>query len=195
MEVIQINCPNCTAAVSSTDKKCSHCKQPIMVTSFRTAATMPLPQLNKYANSYRKALNDNPDSIDLNTSLGVCYLRMKLYDKALAAFEKTMDTNTDNPEPFFLAAVCLLQGKKAFVTPRPNIDKALEYLNAAAMIEMRPVFYYFMAYIKQDYFDRKFLNTSPNYKELLAQAQEYGLGEGDIVELYDMLGVDRPGCL
>lgn len=49
----------------------------------------------------------------------------------------------------------------------PNINKAEEYLNAACMIEPKGFYYLFWAYIKYDYFERKFLNTSPDYKELL----------------------------
>lgn len=175
--------------------KCPSCRQPIMFSSFSSAASMPPPLVNKYAGAYRKALAENPDNQGLNASLGICYLRLKLYDKAVEAFEKAMPDNFDNPEPFYLAAVALLQGKKAFVTPRASIDKALEYLNAATMIEMRPIFYYFMAYIKYDYFERKFLNTSPNYKEMLQTANEYGLGSADVADFYAMLGVERPSAL
>ncbi len=195
MEVISLECPNCGGHVSSEQKTCKYCKQPVMISSFSSVASMPLPQINKYAGAYRKTLAENPDNIELNTSVGICYLRLKMYDKAVEAFEKSMPENFDNAEPFYLAAVSLLQGKKAFVTPRASIDKALEFLNAATMIEMRPVFYYFMAYIKYDYFERKYLNTSPNYKETLQMALEYGLGEADIMEFYAMLGVERPDAL
>lgn len=195
MTVISLECPNCGGHVSTEQKTCKYCKQPIMISSYSSVASIPLPQLNKYAGSYRKTLAEHPDNQEANTSIGICYLRLKMYDKAVEAFVKAMPDNFDSAEPFYLAAVALLQGKKAFVAPRANIDKALEYLNAATMIEMRPVFYYFMAYIKCDYFERKYLNVSPNYKEMLQTALEYGLGEADIVEFYTMLGVERPGAL
>lgn len=195
MNVISLKCPNCGAGVSSEQKVCEYCKQPVMISSYSSVASIPLPQINKYAGAYRKTLAEHPDSREVNTSVGICYLRLKMYDKAVEAFVKAMPDNFDSAEPFYLAAVALLQGKKAFVTPRANIDKALEYLNAATLIEMRPVFYYFMAYIKYDYFERKYLNTSPNYKEMLQTAAEYGLGEADVVEFYAMLGVERPDAL
>lgn len=195
MTVISLECPNCGGHVSTDQKICKYCKQPIMISSYSSVASIPLPQINKYAGSYRKTLEEHPDNLEANTSVGICYLRLKMYDKAVVAFEKSMPDNFDSAEPFYLAAVALLQGKKAFVTPRANIDKALEYLNAATMIEMRPVFYYFMAYIKYDYFERKYLNISPNYEETLQNAMEYGLGEADIVEFYAMLGVERPEVL
>lgn len=72
-----------------------------MLSSFRSAVEMPLPQINKYMGTYRKALVEHPDSVELNVSAGICYLRLKMYDKAVEAFEKSMPDNFDNPEPFF----------------------------------------------------------------------------------------------
>ena len=115
-----------------------------------------------------------------------------MYEKASASFEKAMEDNFDNPEPFFLAAVSLLRGKKPFVTLRPAIDKIEEYLNAAVMIEPRAVFYYFMSYIKQDYYNRKFFKTSPTSEELYATAIQYGLTETDIQSFHSMIGMPRP---
>lgn len=191
-EVISLSCPGCGAAVSTEQKKCDYCGNPIIISSFSSVADFPLPQVNKYVGSYRKSLAENPDNPDLNNAIGICYLRLKMYDKALVSFEKAMEDNFDNAEPFFLAAVCLLQGKKPFLTLRPVIDKIEEYLNAATMIEQRGLFYYFMAYIKQDYYSRKFFKTSPTHQELLVTAAEYGVTDTDINTLHTILGTPRP---
>lgn len=192
MEVIQIKCPGCQAVVSTGQEVCEYCGDPIVIRNMATIAQMPLPKVNKYVNVYRQTLAQHPESKDVQASLGTCFLRLKMYDRALEAFEKAMPDNFENAQPFFLAAVSLLQGKKPFVTPRPKIDKALEYLEAATMIEANPVFYYFMAYIRYDYHERHFLNTSPNYKETFSVAQDAGLSETDIQELHAILGTDIP---
>lgn len=191
MQVISLKCPNCGAGVTSEQQICEYCDQPVIITSYSSASTMPLPLINKYAGSYRKTLAENPDNQDVNLSIGICYLRLKLYDKALQAFEKAMEDNFDNAEPFFLAAVSLLQGKKPFVTLRPVIDKMEEYLNAAVMIEPRPIFYYFMSYIKRDYYNRKFFKTSPTDQELLDTALQYGLTEADVAGFHAMTGTPQ----
>lgn len=191
-QVIEINCPGCGARVTTSQKECEWCHKPIIISTFNSVYSMPMPEVNKYAGAYKKALSENPDDQDLNNSIAMCYLKLKLYDKALPAFEKAMEDNFDNSETFFYAAICLLQGKKAFLHQRPTIDKILEYINAAIMIEPRGIFYYFMAYIKYDYFKRKFLNVSPNFQDTLDTAREYGYSEFDIVQLYSILGVDKP---
>lgn len=156
---------------------------------------MPAPEVNKYAGAYKKALMEHPDSVELNKSIAMCYLKLRLYDKALISFEKAIEDNFDDSETYFYAAVCCLNGKKAFLTQRPVIDKALEYINAALMIEPRGIYYYFMAYIKYDFFERKYLNTSPNYRDCITLARQAGTSDADISMLYSILGVDRPSVL
>lgn len=184
IEVISLKCPNCNSGVDTSMKECPACDKPIIIRQASQTSAMSMPLVNKYLGTYRALDNQCPNNKEINTAIGICFLKLKMYDKALAAFEKAMPDNFDNAEPFYLAAVSLLQGKKAFLTPRPSIDKIEEYLNAAAMIEMRPIFYYFMAYVKKDYFERKFLNTTPSWKELLEQAEEYGLSSDDVEEFH-----------
>lgn len=193
--VIELNCPGCGARVSTGQNECEWCHKPIIISTFNSVYSMPVPDVNKYANAYKKALNEEPGNAELNTSIAMCYLKLKLYQKALPAFEKAIEDNFDNSEVFFYCAVCLLQGKKAFLHQRPTIDKILEYLDAALMIEPKGIYYYFMAYIKYDYFARKYFKVTPDYTDCLALARSTGLSEYDISQLYDILGVLRPECL
>lgn len=194
-QIVEINCPGCGARVSTGQKECEWCHKPIIISTFNNVYSMPMPEVNKFAGAYRKALAENPDNQELNNSMAMCYLRLKLYDKALLAFEKAIDDNFNNSETFFYAAICLLQGKKAFLQQRPTIDKILEYINAALMIEPKGIYYYFLAYIKYDYFQRKYFKTSPTYQETLVMAVETGLSEFDVEQLYEILGVARPEFL
>ena len=190
--VIEMNCPGCGARVSTGQSECEWCHKPIIISTFNSVYSMPMPEVNKFAGAYRKALAENPDNQELNNSVAMCYLKLKLYDKALPAFEKAMEDNFDNSETFFYAAVCLLKGRKAFLCNRPEIDKIEEYINAAIMIEPRGVYYYLLAYIIFDYFNRKFFKTSPTYQEALAMAQQQGYSPFDAEQLFGILGVERP---
>ena len=192
MEVISLSCPNCGAPVAANNKECEHCGSPIIINSIKSIASFSTLQLNKYANSYKKALENNPDNRDINLSIGICYLKLKLYDKAIIAFSKAMEDNFENPQPFYLAAMSLLKGKKPFVTPRSDIDKMIEYLNAAIMIDPQAIFYYFLAYIKYDYFERKYLNTSPNYHELIKEALIHQISPSDIDEFHTLTNTTSP---
>lgn len=191
-QIVEINCPGCGARVSTGQTECEWCHQPVIISTFNSVYSMPLIEVNKYANAYRRALTENPENKDLNNSVAMCYLKLKLYDKALPAFEKAMEDNFDNSETFFYAAVCLLKGRKAFLLSRPEIDKIEEYLNAAIMIEPRGIYYYLLAYIKYDYFNRKYFKTSPTYQEVLVMAEQTGYSPFDVEQLFAILGVDKP---
>ena len=179
-QIIELNCPGCGARVSTGQKECEWCHKPVVITTFNSVYSMPAPEINKYANAYRKALG------------AMCYLKLKLYDKALQSFEAAIEDNFDDSETYFYAATCLLNGKKAFLAPREKIDKAIEYIDAANMIEPRGIYYYFLAYVKYDFFERKYLNTSPNYRDCLIQARNLGTSEYDINMLFDVLNVSPP---
>ena len=193
--VQEMNCPGCGARVSIEQKECEWCHKPIVISTFNSVYSMSMPEVNKYVGAYKKALAEDPSNQQLNHSVAMCYLKLRLYDKAITAFERAMEDNFDNSETFFYAAVCLLQGKKAFLQQRTAIDKILEYINAAILIEPKGIYYYFLAYIKYDYFARKFFNTSPTYQDALSMAVCAGLSEFDIEQLYGILGVARPECL
>jgi len=194
-QVHDTRCSGCGEPADIGQTKCIYCKKPILISTFNSVYTMPTPMINQYAAAQREGLQNDPDNKDLNNSLAMCYLKLRLYDKALGAFEKAMEDNFDNSETFFYAAICLLGGKKAFLTLRPEIDKIEEYINAALAIEPRGIYYYFLAYIKYDYFERKYFNTTPTYKEALKMANDAGLSSYDVEQLYGILDVSRPETL
>ena len=192
--VVDIKCPGCGGSLDTGQKICKYCKQPVVISTFNSVYDMPVPMVNKVANTNRQLLAADPDNKEINFSAGCCFMRLKLYAKALNAFEKAMEDNFDNSEAFFNAAICLLNGQKAFLAQRAVIDKITEYINAALMIEAKGIYYYFLAYIKYDYFNRKSYKTSPTYQEALALAISSGVAVSpfDCERLYEQLGVDCP---
>ncbi len=191
-QIVDLNCPGCGARVSTRNKKCEFCGGAVVISTFNSVLSIPMPQLNKYANTYKKALEENPDNAELNFSIANCYLKLKLYDKALSAYEKAIEDNFDNSETYFYAAICLLKGQKAFLVQRPTIDKIEEYINAALMIEPKGIYYYFWAYIKNDYLSRKFFNTTPTYQEALQLSMDDGITEFDTEQLFSIMSVPQP---
>ncbi len=192
VEVLNLVCYNCGQSVSIDTTICKSCGQPVTISTFNSVSQMNLPLLNNYIRSYRKDLASNPNDVSANKATAYCYLKLKMYDEALKYFEKAVVDNFDDSETYFYAAVCCLKGKKAFLSQRAEINKIEEYLNAATMIEPKGIYYYFWAYIKYDYFKRKFLNTTPDYAEMLAIASKYQCSGYDVVQLFSLLGVNNP---
>ena len=194
-QIVELECPGCGKALTTATQQCPQCFREIVITTFNSVSGMTPLDVNKQANAYRKAMVANPDDKTLNTSLAFCYFKLKLYDKAIPCFEKAIEDNFDNSETYFYLAISMLKGQKAYLTPRPVIDKIEEYIQAALMIEPKGIYYYFWAYIRYDHHFRKSYRMSPNYQELLMEAKRAGLSQTDVNELYKLLGKDRPSCL
>ena len=122
-QIVNLCCPGCGARVDTSQNRCEWCNQPIVFTTFNDVYTMPASKVNRYAGAYQATLHESPESGTLNKSLGICYLKLHLYDKALAAFEHALDDSASDSEVYFYAAVCLLRGKKAFLAQKKDITK------------------------------------------------------------------------
>lgn len=194
-QIVELECPGCGKAITTSTQQCPQCFREIVISTFNSVSGMSPLEINKQANAYRKAMINNPNNQTLNMSIAFCYLKLKLYDKAIPCFEKAIEDNFDNSETYFYAAIALLNGKKAFLSPRSVIDRIEEYIQAAIMIEPKGIYYYFWAYIRYDHHFRKSYRMTPNYQELLAQAKQIGLSQTDIIELYKILEVERPEVL
>jgi hypothetical protein len=191
-KVNAINCPSCGAPVSRSDKICEFCNREIIVTSFSTISSLLPAELQKYSTAYKALAEKEPLDASLKMSFGFCSLKLKVYDLAISSFETAIEQHVDNPEVYFYAAVAQLRGKKAFLASRQVIDKSESYINAAIELEERPIFYYFLAYIKYDYYERKSYRSSPSYDELLNKSLETGLNESEVSDLHELLCVQRP---
>jgi tetratricopeptide (TPR) repeat protein len=188
MEIISMKCPSCGASITTQTKQCDYCQSDILVKSFKNLAAMPLPQVNKYMAAYQSASAEHPDNNDINAAVGLCFLRLKKYDQALNYLEKAQADNFEDATPFFYAAVARLKGRKPFLLNRQEIDQIMTDIEAAMSIEPKAEQYYFMSYIKRDYFKRKFLNTTPSWEEYMQEAVDNGLSAADVEEFHAMVG-------
>jgi tetratricopeptide (TPR) repeat protein len=188
MEIISMKCPSCGASITTQTKQCDYCQSDILVKSFKNLAAMPLPLVNKYMAAYQSASAEHPDNNDINAAVGLCFLRLKKYDQALNYLEKAQADNFEDATPFFYAAVARLKGRKPFLLNRQEIDQIMTDIEAAMSIEPKAEQYYFMSYIKRDYFKRKFLNTTPSWEEYMQEAVDNGLSAADVEEFHAMVG-------
>jgi len=198
-----VKCKACHAIFTEDQLEgeiCPSCDQPLayvpyQINKVKDLANTSPPQVNKIATTIQTQLAQNPNDKGLNSALGICFLKLKLQDKALPFFERAMEDNFSDPNPYYYAAICLLKGKKAFIAMRPEIDAMEKYLDAAVSLDPQGIFYYFQAYIKYDYYSRKCFKTSLTWQEALANANSAGVSADDVAEFYQLTGVERPNCL
>ena len=192
VSVKTISCPNCGAPQGMDTKECMYCGSEIIIRTFNSVSSMPVPQLKKYVASYTQTLAQDGDNADVMLSIALCYMKLKIYAKAAEFLNKAMDICYDNPHIYFYAAMCIFQGKRPFFVTRQVIDKAEEFLNAALSISNEGIFSFFLAYIRFDYHARKGFNVNPSYKQYLLDSARDGVSRADKLALFESLGVEVP---
>ncbi len=191
-QVEELECPSCGAPIGIDTQVCPHCFRDIVVRTFHTIGSLTPKEANQRIKAYDKMLQQNPDYAEAYLSKAFCYLRLRLYDKALPCFDKAIEENLEEADAYFYAAVARLRGKRPFLTGKKEIEKIEEYLNAATMLEEKGIYAYFHAYLKNDYYEKKKLRSNPTSRELLEQAARMGFSQADKEELQQILGSEMP---
>ena len=190
--IVNLECPGCATPLSPDMKNCPSCGRKLYISSMEAVKNESLPGINKALSGYSKALAGSPDDPNLNTSAAFCYLKLKLYDKAIACFEKAMENCFDNSEIYYGCAIALLKGKSPFDAGMASVKKAEEYLNAAYATEVKGIYRYLLAYLKHDFYERKYLRSQPTSKVCIEEALGLGVTAAEIDELHTYLGTANP---
>lgn len=179
VDAVTLKCPNCGASIGLEEKTCEYCHAPIVIENLNSLNNL---DLKSYLKTYNDILQKDKNNKNINSSAAMCCLKLKLYDRAIKHFDAVIEENIDNSDAYLYYAVALLKGKRPFATPLADIKKIIKYLNAATMLDDKPIYHYFLAYIKYDFYAKKCLNIKPDYKEELLLAQ--GVSQNEIKELF-----------
>lgn len=193
VQVVNLKCSNCGDSLTECQTVCESCMQPVVVKHMSSLAGLTPQELNRRGRIMgQEAQKGGEFASDASFTAGCCFLRLKLYDQALPRFEKAFNEDMDNAEAYFYAAVTLLKGRRPFLVPLVDLKKAQEYVNAAIMIDDRPLFHYFLAYIKLDFYAKKFLRIEPDWKYELQTALSTGIKQDDQFDLFGLIGQACP---
>lgn len=127
-----------------------------------------------------------------HVAAGIRHLGVGLHRDAVTEFRQARAGDPGNPEPYFLGAVANLDGKKAFLASLQCIRETEELILGALALEDRAVFHYLLAYIRYDYYTRKFLRPPAPWQESFDDAWNKGLTHGQIDALFTLLSVEDP---
>ena len=140
----------------------------------------------------------------INKGYGLCVncaaeakrlLKIRSYREAAAVLDKALAEGATDADVYYYRSLCLLDGKKANIQQRATIDAIVKNLNTAISINPKGIYYYVLAYIKYDYFERKYLNVKPDYRATLQMALYKRVTPAEINEFYYITGVDCPAAL
>ena len=202
MQTVNLSCSGCGAPVDPGAKRCEYCRRAIVLSGSSEILNTPEPLLRDLMRQYEQGNVAErvaagaaggavaPQRVDF--SIGLCCLKLKLYDKAAEKFDAAIDDTPGSADVYFYGAIARLGGRKAFLSPMPVIRKVMEYLEAARSLEDKGLYSFFMGYVKYDFFARKFLKISPDYKAEVARALQIGVTQNEADMLFSLLNVEFP---
>lgn len=182
-------------AIDATGVRCKYCKKPIVPSDYVEAESLSPIERTQQIALLNIASQTNPDQVELVMALGLFYLANKAYAFATQKFQAAIDLNPFYADAYYYKAISLLGGKKAFSVLRPVINEIEELLQSALGFNPKGLYYYFWAYIRYDHHARKLYRVSPDYRELIGMAKQFGVSAGEVAGLYRALGVPRPDCI
>ncbi|WP_261304015.1 hypothetical protein [Paenibacillus andongensis] len=189
-EVVIHECPQCGAPAQLQSNVCQYCKAEFLIKSLNGLNSFNKLGIDKYIASYKKAAATDPNNNEINAALGMCYLKLGLYDFASKFYLKAIEDMVENSDVYFYAALSLLKGKRPFLSTLSVIRKAEELLEAA--VSLNPAegkYYYAHAIVKNDFYHKKCINTSPDSQSLFQNANDAGFSDDDKQMIVDYMAV------
>lgn len=184
-------CPQCGAPAQLNSNVCSYCKSEFIIKSLSGLRSLGKVGIDKYIASYKKAATVEPNNTELNAAMGMCYLKLGVYDFAIKFFEKAMVDMIENSEVYFYAAIAHFKGKRPFLALLPTIRKVEELVGAAISISPEGKYYFLLSIIQSDYYDKKKLNSKYTYQELLHIANKFVIANDEIEEIHQYVPAPR----
>lgn len=187
IEIVNLECPGCGYPITMSTRTCPQCGRAIVISSFSKMSGDWGSLAGKLARFNDMKLRNDPDNNELHITKAFCHMKLKLYDKAAAAFETASDNDPLNDELYYYRAVCLTNGKRPFVLNLSAIKSITQLIDAALEIEEKGIYHFFKAYIMYDFYEKKGYNTPSDPRNEMALASSCGIAGGDITEFWNML--------
>lgn len=182
-----LECPQCGAAISITERSCSYCFADVYV---KKTKSLESKAADKYIKAYKKLLQDNDnESVELYTALGICHLKKKNYKEANIALDKAINLLPEDGNPYYYKALALLQGKRPRLQTLGHIKNVVHNIEAAVDYEEIGKYYYLMYLIQIDFYDAKRLKNGKTATELNQQAIACEIDDEEILEIKAMIGL------
>ena len=172
---------------------CKKCKSAILVTSVAYLEKFDKPAIQKYIARYTQALKADPQNSDALLAIGICYLKLGLFDLADRFLRDLIDAHPANPLGYYYRGICILRGKRPRTASLPVIQES-EHLIGAAM-ELDPTngrYDILLAAIRHDYYVLNGMRVpDPAPEDLIASAQTKYVDRLEVEQMFSLIKVSE----
>lgn len=132
---------------------CKKCRSAILITSVAFLEKFERPAIQKYVVRYSEVLKKDPDDRDALISLGVCYLKLELFDLAERFLDRLLSSHPDDASGYYYKAICRFRGRRPRTSSLNLVREAERLLETAMALE--PVngrYDLLLAAVRHDYY-------------------------------------------
>ncbi len=173
---------------SLMNNMCKNCKSPILVESVAHLEKFEESAIKKFIAFYSKTLKG--DSRDRNAliAIGVCYLKLGLFNLCDKFLWTLIDSHPDHPSGYYYRALSVFKGKRPRTASLPVVREAEKFLITATELDLENGRYdATLAVIKHDYYVLNGMRVpSPDPDALIDSAVEKHI---DLLEIVQVLGL------
>lgn len=172
---------------------CKKCKSAILVTSVAYLEKFDKPAIQKYIAQYTQALKADPQNRDALLALGICYLKLGLFDLADRFLRQLIDAHAADPSGYYYRGICILKGKRPRTASLPVIREAEQLIGTA--LELDPAngrYDILLAAIRHDYYVLNGLRVpDPAPNDLVASAEAKHVDQLEIEQIFGLIRVSE----
>jgi tetratricopeptide (TPR) repeat protein len=187
-------CPQCgwtfdTEAIRANS--CKKCRSALLITSVAYLEKFDRPAIQKYIVRNTEILKRDPEDQDALLSMGLCYLRLGLYEMAEKFFGRLLEAHPEAASGYYYKAIGSLRGRRPRVQSLNAIRGAEQLLLTAMTLEPDNGRHdVVLAAMRQDYYVMNGLRIpGPTPAELVAGAQGKHLDRNEIAQGLALMGI------
>ncbi len=149
---------------------CKKCRSAILITSVAYLEKFDRPAIQKYIAQYSEVLKADPENRDGLLSMGLCYLRLGLFDLADKFLSKLMNAHPEEGSGYYYKAICCLKGRRPRTVTLGVVREAEQLILTAMTLEPANARHdVLLAAIRHDYYMLNGLRVpEPTPSELLS---------------------------
>jgi tetratricopeptide (TPR) repeat protein len=195
MTTLAQTCPQCgwTFDVEALRANtCKKCRSALLVTSIAYLEKFDSPAIQKYITKYAEVLKGTPDDQDALLAIGICYVRLGLFDFADRYLQRLLAAHPEQAGGYYYRAICILKGRRPR-TASMNLIREIEQLALTAMtLEPSNARYdLLLAAIRHDYYVLNGLRVpEPKPPELLSSIAIKHLDQLEAEQMFQLLKMD-----
>lgn len=196
MEAIAQTCSQCGWSFDVEALRantCKKCRSAILVTSVAYLEKFEKPAIQQYIAQYTQALKVDPQERDALLAVGICYLKLGLFELADRFLRHLIDAHPADPSGYYYRGICILKGKRPRTASLPIIREAEQLIGTA--LELDPAngrYDVLLAAIRHDYYVLNGMRVpDPAPEDLVASAEAKHVDRLEVEQIFGLIKVSE----